>query len=473
MSKHKKKGKISFVPNSNRTIWLIEPRDPLIFRNGKPFTPTPGAHAQSLPFPFPSTTTGGLRSKIGIDKGIFQQEGYPNNAEFKNLKKLYVCGPLLAQLDEHQNVATWLLPAPADALLLKPEEEQPESADTTSAPQPDDRVQLHQLIPLEQNMIEYDLKPPEDKEKLLLVGLPQHHEGKPPKSPRYWRWEQYLTWLKNPEKVCRKIRYTSELGLNGPQYEHRTHVAMDHETHSGKDGALFSTSGLEFMQYDSANHETQDINQDMPDVSKIHQLALAMILEKETAFSPEETYGTLGGERRIVNWHKVKQDKTAKELDIPTEILEGIKKSQRCRLILLTPAYFRNGYYPEWILQKKAGVQPKLVALLNQPPQVVSGWSMEGDGGRKQTRRLTPAGSVLYLTLETPKGNEAAIGDWVQQIWLSNISDYTSEETKSEPDSQYSLDGFGLAILGLWNKQDKTGTPQQDDEKEAKACESR
>ena len=38
------------------TIWLVEPRDPLIVREGRPFGPDPGAWATSLPFPFPSTT---------------------------------------------------------------------------------------------------------------------------------------------------------------------------------------------------------------------------------------------------------------------------------------------------------------------------------------------------------------------------------------------------------------------------------
>lgn len=523
MSKHKRKESFSLVPNINSTLWLIEPRDPLIFRNGKPFTPTPGAHAQSLSFPFPSTTTGGLRSKVGIDKGIFQQEGYPNNAEFKYLKKLYVRGPLLAQLDEQQNVATWLLPAPADALLLKPKEEQPASADTAAAQQPAS-VQLHQLIPLEQNTIESDLKPPKGKE-LLLVGLPQPHQEKPLSGPHYWQWKQYLAWLRDPEEVCRNTRHASELGFKGPQHERRTHVGMDHETHSGKDGALFSTSGLEFMQYDPANRGDEDTLQDVPDLSKIHHLALGLILEKDAAIpksptegvtttkekaegaeesraavkstakakaannSLDETiqlkgYATLGGERRIVSWHRARENDAIKNLIIPPkDIIEGIKKSQRCRLILLTPAYFRDGYYPEWILQKRADidVQPKLVALLNQPPQVVSGWSMERDtegrGKRKQTLRLTPAGSVFYLTLE---GSKAAIGDWVQKIWLSDISDYTPAElsernthaqsaTESEPDSQYSLDGFGLAILGLWNGPLPVGTVEQDSNKGERA----
>jgi CRISPR-associated protein Cmr3 len=54
-----------------KQVWLIDPHDPLIFREGKPFGPTPGAQARSLPFPFPSTTTGGVRTQVGSENGLF------------------------------------------------------------------------------------------------------------------------------------------------------------------------------------------------------------------------------------------------------------------------------------------------------------------------------------------------------------------------------------------------------------------
>ena len=49
------------------TRWIIEPLDPLIVRDGRPFDPTPGARARSVPFPYPSTTTGGIRTRAGKD----------------------------------------------------------------------------------------------------------------------------------------------------------------------------------------------------------------------------------------------------------------------------------------------------------------------------------------------------------------------------------------------------------------------
>src|SRR6266702_7280135 len=106
-------------------IWLIEPHDPLIVRDGKPFGPNPGARASTLPFPFPSTTTGGIRSRAGMnDDGVFElpPDEKGRKEKIENLKKLKVRGPLLVQLSEDGNGITvnkWLIPAPADALLFE------------------------------------------------------------------------------------------------------------------------------------------------------------------------------------------------------------------------------------------------------------------------------------------------------------------------------------------------------------------
>ena len=43
------------------TLWIIEPRDPLIFGDGKPFSAIPGARAKSLLFPHPPTLAGSMR----------------------------------------------------------------------------------------------------------------------------------------------------------------------------------------------------------------------------------------------------------------------------------------------------------------------------------------------------------------------------------------------------------------------------
>src|SRR5579859_5849957 len=106
-------------------IWIIAPHDPLIFRDAKPFGPTPGVRATSLPFPFPSTIAGGARSQAGMNEdGIFRyanKDDKDNKEALANLKKLQIRGPLLVELKKgtELEIESWFFPAPLDALLFK------------------------------------------------------------------------------------------------------------------------------------------------------------------------------------------------------------------------------------------------------------------------------------------------------------------------------------------------------------------
>ena len=48
--------------------WIIEPVDPVLFGDGRPFTAVPGSRATSLPLPPPSTLAGGVRTRHGQDR---------------------------------------------------------------------------------------------------------------------------------------------------------------------------------------------------------------------------------------------------------------------------------------------------------------------------------------------------------------------------------------------------------------------
>ena len=108
---------------------------------------------------------------------------------------------------------------------------------------------------------------------------------------------------------------------------------------------------------------------------------------------------------------------------------------------MLTPAYFEEGYHPRWLLEesKNTGVNLDLKAIAIQRPQIVSGWDL-AKPGPKPSRRLAPAGTVLFLEL---KGSDAAVGDWISKTWMQCISD--GQEDRN--------DGFGLAVLGTWSGQ--------------------
>jgi len=398
-------------------VWIIEPHDPLIVRDGRPFGPNPGVQARSLSFPFPSTTTGGVRTRAGLSApGGFDRknkQSYKDNVE--RVKKIMVRGPLLVQLrsdDTSDELEEWLFPAPLDVLLVDDEQ--------TKA------TIRKQLVPLKipENW-EFNLESPnrQQTEKLTLVGLSKPDPRKPAKSaPQYWYWKQFLNWLLDPAKYNEQPVNLTELGHEGPQRERRIHVSIDEYRLVGKDGALFGTSGLEFTSIHRQEHR----------LSSARRLALAVAVDNGTDLTIAEGLGSLGGERRTLSWRK-----SSSGLPLcPKEIEEEIVKQKACRIILLTPACFNKGYLPERLLEEKDSVKPQLKAIATQRPQVVSGWDFERQGP-KPTRRLAPAGTVLFLSL---KGEETARRNWIRNIWMQCISD----------DPQDNADGFGLAVLGTW-----------------------
>jgi CRISPR-associated protein Cmr3 len=419
------------------TIWLIEPRDPLIVRDGRPFDPNPGARAMSLPFPLPSTTTGGVRTRAGRNpNGMFDL----SKEQIEQLKKLEVRGPLLVELTaDGSDIASgkWLLPTPLDALLFAPKQ-QPDSRDNAI---------LKQLVPLQlpegaETDFNQDLNPEDANtnldqnsykgQELLLIGLVKPDPSKPSKAaPRYWYWNKFQDWLLDPSCLLGEVALF-ELGHSGPQREQRMHVSIDNERYVAKDGALFQTSGLEFT-HPSKKHEDR--------LSQAQRLALAIVVDDHKDFKLQEGLASFGGERRIVNWRRSNSELPACLKECPEKLKTALIEKRACRVVLLTPAYFKLGYYPSWLLKLRAGITPKLRAIAIQRPQIASGWDLALKEP-KPTRRLAPAGTVLFLSLEG-SNDPTAISAWIKDVWMQCISD----------EEQARNDGFGLALLGTWSGQ--------------------
>lgn len=400
--------------------WIIEPRDPFIARDGRPFGPNPGARATSLAFPYPSTTTGGVRTRAGLDAdGVF-------NANIETIKSIEVRGPFLVELGDNGEIEHWLAPAPADALLLAPEKEK-------------DLVSRQWLAPRD-NLKAGESNLPDD---LTPVGPAKYESRKPfTGTPRFWFWEHFERWLLDPEDAEMSVEDVKALGRAGPILERRTHVSIQPGTQTAIDGALFATAGLEFTVKEDRRRLAMAPEDPIDPRRKDHQrLAMAVAVGgKEGDLKGHSIYsglGPLGGERRLMHWRGVENGLPV----CPPGLRERIIQQERCRLILLTPACFSQGWRPSWLLERQASgpdVTPKLVGAALGRAQVISGWNFEkGKIGPKPTRRLVPAGSVFFLDLQ---GNAEAIGKWVDDHWMHCVSD----------DGQDNRDGFGLAALGAW-----------------------
>ncbi len=376
-----------------RESWLIEPHDSLIVRDGRPFNATAGARARSLDFPFPSTLIGTVRTQVGLQKVGNSWQKFDDDS-IKELLKIEMFGALLAEIKEDEAIE-FFAPAPADSVYLNPENQNDNN--------------LFPLVPLKKDYFS-DLRT-----DLHLLGRLDETKGKPIEDVKFWQWGNFERWLINaqPQKLSKEM-----LGLSALLSDQRTHVKIfdEEEVKKGNDGyarkansdgGLFQTRGLEFT-------------------TKVRQrLALAMHLEYPATIEQKLTPGLLplGGERRIVRLEKPEFEFP----NCPQEVIDGIKSSGHCRLVLLTPAYFENGFLPTTL-------NAKVKAVAINRPQVISGWDFD-KRSPKPTRRLAPAGTVYFLQLD------GDVEQWINDIWFKNIGD--CEQAKR--------DGFGLAALGNWD----------------------
>lgn len=382
--------------------WILEPRDPLIARDGRPFMATPGARAKSLPFPFPSTTAGTVRTRYGYGKQDYA--GF-NQSLVEEVKNIRVEGPLLVELNHNGEIIDWLLHAPADAVLFE------DNKGTKHA-------HIKQLVPWSlSEEICTDLQG-----DLLLVSFVSSDviaKKKPYKdAPQFWRLDKFLEWLAQPGDG--QSIELDQLGHNGPVEETRVHVKIDPAEQAAEEGFLYQTHGLEFSRV-------------------IDKTTKRLALAVRTATTLSEGVAPLGGEQRVSLWRK----SSASFPSCPEKVRRQVINDKACRVVLLTPAHFRAGFLPAWLLQARYGVSPRLVAAAVKRPQVVSGWDYE-NRKPKPTRRLAPAGSVFFLRLD---GNEQDIEQWVDAVWMNCVSD-DDENGNTE---QTRWDGFGLAALGVWS----------------------
>lgn len=400
--------------------WIIEPHGSFIARDGRPFGLIAGVRATSLPFPFPSTTTGGVRTREGLDAyGVFDV------GKIEAVKSLGVSGALLVELDDDSRVVDWFLPAPADALLL-------DAADKNS-----DKAIARRLLPQQlprgsmSNM-------PGSLSPLYLARVKdesggEHYDKNKPhgSAPRFWKWAKFEDWLTNPADFPIESLY--DFGIGSLPQDERSHVGIERDTQASEQGSLFQTRGLEFTR------QKQKKDDGSSKLATATRLALAV---RTDATNIKSGIASLGGERRLVSWRAFQGAVDLLAMPCPQVIIESLIVTKACRVVLLTPAHFDQGWRPRWMVDNKAGLENELMIELRAAGmnryQVVSGWNFEVPGP-KPTRRLVPAGAVFFLKLQ---GTGAEIEAWARAVWMGCVSD----------DLPSRKDGFGLAALGVWTE---------------------
>lgn len=380
---------------SETTIWLISPRDPLIFRNGKPFTAAPGSRAETLPLPYPGTVSGATRTLAWTDRttDVFDESLINDNYS--------VCAPFLVELDVFDNVISWFFPAPADAVFFETNDKSEKEADL---------YDLKPMLPQEDVML--------DSKDMVLCGFEKIIKPKPFRSPpSFWNWTALVDWLRNPISQSDVELHT--VGIDHLPLQYRIHVAMENSLQSAKEGALFQTSGVEF------NYKTVS-NSMLQETRRFGLVVISDLDIQGGALSP------LGGEKRFVDWLPLKTDLPFQ--NCPQDIQDEIVKSGYCRLLLVTPAYFGGTNLSGNTL---TGLGAEVIATINNRFQTVSGWDYQKKRP-KATKHLVPAGSIFFLKLSDDLDKRK---QFINQVWGQTIGD----------DPRMNSDGYGFSLLGNWD----------------------
>ncbi len=346
------------------SLWIAEPRDTLVIRDAKHEFSGMGAR-RSLTMPYPSTTAGLARTRIGSDAGGIFTMSVPE------ARAIPVCGPWLARLGANDEVDQWLFPTPADALWFPAEEGL--ARYRLSPETPPAGVQTSSKLP---------------RAPRPATALPA---GKPAERPALITGKALQSWLVAPE--ASGVVPATHLAEHMRE-ELRTHVAIEGQGRTAKEGALFSEVQRRFVTEARTRHAVGFRCADP-------RLQPGLV--------------QLGGERRLSSLRR-----SAEPLLPETQLSGGL-----LRVILLTPAIFADGYLPQEA--KIAGAT--VVAACVGRPVPISGWDFEKRGA-KAIRRMAPAGSVYWV--DAPEG-------WANAQHLNCISD----------DPQDRLDGFGLCAVGV------------------------
>lgn len=399
----------------------LTPHDPLVARDGRPFGVGQGNRMRGMAWPLPSVVAGSFRTALVKGSlGLDFSENMP-----QRLMQIAVAG-VFPILMNNGNPQEMYLPAPSDA-VAEP------SDDGTGI------KAVHPVIPPKTMVGGCDL-PRNGLLPVMLSETQANKDFKPADVPAWWPVSQYAEWI-----VGKKVSFCSAF-LHSPIQETRDHVCLDADRGAAAEGQIFSTAGLNLSYLPRFGVNNRDGKISFAD--RFAEIALSTRIdipdsEAELKIKHDfEIWHPLGGERRLVHWNNLGDNGF---WNCPTAVGKALENATQIRMVLTTPAIFRDGWKPGWLNDQLAGspqgsdIKLKLVGVTNGRWKAVSGWSLantkDQPRGPKPIRRMVPAGSVYFFKCERP-GDAAPLA----QQWLQSVSD----------DQQERRDGFGLAAWGTW-----------------------
>lgn len=350
------------------TQWLsIRGLDPLLLRDGRPFSTDEGGNAaRTLALPLPSTLAGFVRTREGNARGVAWTAEDASHAE-----QIAVHGPLLCRGGEV------FVPTPRDALIFE------DNGRFRALP-------LGPMMEMDENC-GCDLP-------AGLFPLRITRDVKPASGHLFWPLSALQEWLARSDDA----ESAAPAPCAGLEREVRFHNKIDPQTRTvdRENGALFSVELVAFEKRSGDALEQWSLLARVPGELKL------------------ERAGSLGGERRLATVEAAPDTPVI----APTNALrEAMRDAKRVRMQLATPAAFAGGWRPGWIEARSLegawnGVRLKLVAAAVGRREAVSGWDLR-TRQEKAVKPLAPAGSTYFFQVQN--GEPLALLDG----WLAPVCD--------------------------------------------------
>lgn len=381
---------------------IITSNDPLVFRDGRPFGDPGHVNGGALRWPWPSTLSGVIRSKVGEGRA---SDFFTEDQRLENIAAVQQILCLSLPAWQGTGGRPWrpLFPAPADALLMP-------------GCQPD---QLR-VLPFA-----YEPADQEGAVDLSFPGwlLPATDEtGKPARDcPDLWFQEQFFHWLEHGRLATDPVVF-GDLGLAWPSLEFRMHNGIDPATGTVSQGRLFSSQGIRLESGGPRNPRGM--------------FAVGVRVENLQPGDDPSGPCLFGGERKSAHIGRV----AGNSLFPACPNWFGDKKF--LRLVLATPGRF-GGWVPDWLApaddqtfrsEPSTGIKVRLRGAHVPRWAAISGWNFERNRP-KAFSKLVPAGSVYLLEMEKENDSQTL----ASQLWGKTLT--------NDPD------GFGLTYIGNLNLQ--------------------
>ncbi|EEZ72117.1 type III-B CRISPR module-associated protein Cmr3 [Neisseria cinerea] len=383
--------------------YFLDALAPLVFRSGKPFGVQ--SDTDDIQFPLPSTAAGLVRTQFMHQNGWDWESGATGNraklsdGRVAELRQIAVQGAFLAKQDVSGNIKV-MLPKPANALYLK-------NKGTN-------QIQLVRLAP---EAFGGGVSADFPHNGLLPVQVESQNKGKPQSGAAYWDLEDLLAWQNGKTLSFEDV---NKHGVQSLPIEARTHIAINRETLSAKEGILFQTAAYDLS----------------PPALKHHQgwegYHYGFIIRTEADLE-DNGIVRFGGEGRLSRLNKIPDGDSIFNHSESTY-------SNGFTLTLITPALFEQGWLPGWLDKESltgilphTGLQVRLRATAIDRWQPVSGWDLQKHAP-KAMRKAVNSGAVYWF--EILGGNPAEIAQAQWQAFSDSRQDC--------------LDGFGIGLVAPW-----------------------